>query len=82
MSQAGGNRTGESGGTSCAQSRSLIVKHRRCILPGMATSAKPKLKPVERTVATAKPTGKPIDVDAGLARVMARFPRIMARLGE
>ena len=48
----------------------------------MATSAKPKLKPVERTVATAKPTGKPIDVDAGLARVMARFPRIMARLGE
>ena len=60
----------------------MIVKQRRCILPGMATSAKSKLKPVERTAAKAKPDGKPIDVNAGLARVMARFPRIMARLGE
>ena len=48
----------------------------------MATSAKSKLKPVERTVPMAKPDGKPVDVGAGLARVMARFPRIMARLGE
>lgn len=65
-----------------AATRSLIVKERRCILRGMATSAKSKLKPTERIVAAAKPDGRSIDVESGLARVMARFPRIMARLGE
>lgn len=40
------------------------------------------LKHVERSVPTAKPTGKPIDIKTGLAQVMARYPRIMARLGE
>jgi hypothetical protein len=40
------------------------------------------LKHAQRNVPVAKPNGKPIDVDAGYERVMARFPRIMARLGE
>ncbi len=31
---------------------------------------------------TARPTAKPIDVDAGYERAMRRFPRIMARLAE
>ena len=40
------------------------------------------LKRAERAVPVAKPSGKPIDINAGVARVMTRFPRIMARLGE
>ncbi len=40
------------------------------------------LKQAERKVPVAKPRGEPIDLDAGLERVMKRFPRIMARLGE
>lgn len=39
------------------------------------------LKQQQRNVQTARPLGKPVDVDAGYERVMKRFPRIMARLG-
>lgn len=40
------------------------------------------LKQSQRDVPTAKPRGKPIDVEAGVERVLSRFPRIMARLGR
>lgn len=40
------------------------------------------LKHAERNVPVAKPRGEPINIEAGYERVMARFPRIMARLGE
>lgn len=40
------------------------------------------LKQAQRVAPIAKPRGKPIDIDAGYARAMERFPRIIARLGE
>jgi hypothetical protein len=39
------------------------------------------LKNAQRDVPVAKPVGKP-DIRASYERVMERFPRIMARLGE
>ena len=46
------------------------------------TRAEAMLKQAQRNVPIAKPRGKPIDIEAGVERVLARFPRIMARLGE
>ena len=40
------------------------------------------LKQAQRVLPTAKPRGVLIDVDGGYERVIARYPRIMARLGE
>jgi len=40
------------------------------------------LKHAQRDVPLAKPRGDSIDINAGYDRVIARFPRIMARLGE
>lgn len=40
------------------------------------------LKQAQRDVPTAKPRGKAIDIDVGYERVMERFPKIMARLGQ
>jgi hypothetical protein len=59
----------------------LIIKVLRIIIANMA-GAEAMLKQAQRIVPTAKPRGKPIDIGAGYERVMGRFPRIMARLGE
>lgn len=59
----------------------MIVKVIRRILAAMA-GVGTMLKQAQRVIPTAKPRGVPIDIDAGYERVMARFPRIMARLGE
>lgn len=58
----------------------LIVKVLRLIIKAMA-GAESMLK-LKRPVQVAKPTGKPIDIDAGFQRAMERYPRIIARLGE
>jgi hypothetical protein len=44
--------------------------------------AGPVLKHAQRDVPIAKPKEQPIDIDAGYERVMARYPRIMAHLGQ
>ena len=59
----------------------MIIKVFGIIIACMA-GAVTKLKQAQRIIPTAKPRGVPIDVDAGYERVMARYPRIMARLGE
>jgi hypothetical protein len=59
----------------------LIVNRFHRIFAFMAGAA-PMLKHAQRNVPVAKPRGKPIDIDAGFERVMGRFPRIMARLGQ
>jgi hypothetical protein len=33
-------------------------------------------------IPVAKPAGEPIDVRAGLAKSIARFPKVIARLGK
>nr|ART39566.1 J438 [uncultured bacterium] len=40
------------------------------------------LKQAQRNVPIAKPRGKPVDIEAGYERAMARFPKIIARLAE
>ncbi len=40
------------------------------------------LKHAQRDTAVAKPRRDTIDVAAGYARAMSRFPKIIARLGE
>lgn len=40
------------------------------------------LKQKQRDVPSAKPRGKPVDVDAGYKRAMKRFPKIIERLGK
>lgn len=61
--------------------RSLIIKAFIRIIAVMA-GAEPMLKQAQRVVPVAKPRGKPIDINAGFERVIGRYPRIMARLGE
>ena len=59
----------------------MIIKVPGLIIASM-TRAEAMLKLAQRNVPIAKPRAKPIDIDAGVERVLARFPRIMARLGE
>lgn len=59
----------------------MIIKVLNRIIAVMA-GAGPMLKQEQRNVPTAKPRGKGIDIDAGYERVMERFPKIMARLGQ
>ena len=59
----------------------MIIKVLGRIIAVMA-GAVTKLKQAQRVLPTAKPRGVPIDIDAGYERVIARYPRIMARLGE
>lgn len=59
----------------------MIIKVLGIIIANMA-GAVTMLKQAQRVIPTAKPRGVPIDIDAGYERVMARYPRIMARLGE
>jgi hypothetical protein len=40
------------------------------------------LKQMQLNVPVARPSGAPLDIDRGYERLMSRFPRIMARLGE
>jgi hypothetical protein len=46
------------------------------------SGAETMLKQMQQHVPVAKPRGEPINIDRGFERVMARFPRIMARLGK
>ena len=59
----------------------MIIKVPGLIIPNM-TRAEAMPKQAQRNVPIAKPRGKPIDIEAGVERVLTRFPRIMARLGE
>jgi len=59
----------------------LIINVVIRILTGTA-GVEQMLKHAQRNVPVAKPRGEPIDIDAGYERVMARYPRIMARLGQ
>jgi hypothetical protein len=59
----------------------LIVNRLNRIFRAMS-GAEPMLKHAQRDVPVAKPSGKPIDINAGYERVMGRFPRIMARLAQ
>ena len=55
-----------------------VLNHILTIMAG----AGPVLKHAQRDVPIAKPKEQPIDIDAGYERVMARYPRIMAHLGQ
>ena len=59
----------------------MIFKGPSLIIANMKR-AEAMLKQAQRNVPIAKPRGKPIDIEAGVERVLTRFPRIMARLGE
>ena len=59
----------------------MIINVLNLILTPMQ-GAEPMLKRAQRNVPIAKPRGEPIDIDRGYERVIARFSRIMARLGR
>jgi hypothetical protein len=63
------------------EDRSLAINVPNLIL-ALFAGAEPMSKQEQRSVPTAKPSGKRIDIAAAYQRVMKRFPRIMARLAQ